>query len=55
LAAMPFVHIIHGKGTGRLRQVIRGSLQGNHYVASFESGKAGEGGDGVTVVHLALG
>jgi DNA mismatch repair protein MutS2 len=55
LAAMPFVRIIHGKGTGRLRQAIRGSLKGNHYVASFESGKEGEGGDGVTVVHLALG
>lgn len=55
LAAMPFVRIIHGKGTGRLRQAVREILQGNPYVASFDPGKAGEGGDGVTVVHLALG
>ena len=53
LAGMPFVRVIHGKGTGRLREAIRQTLQGNPYVASFEPGKPREGGDGVTVVRLA--
>jgi DNA mismatch repair protein MutS2 len=53
LAGMPFVRVIHGKGTGRLREAIRQALHGNLYVASFEPGKAREGGDGVTVVRLA--
>ena len=52
LAGMPFIRVVHGKGTGRLRQAIRETLRGNRYVASFEPGSAGEGGDGVTVVHL---
>jgi DNA mismatch repair protein MutS2 len=53
LAGMPFVRVIHGKGTGRLRQAIRLSLEDNPYTASFEPGGIGEGGDGVTVVHIA--
>jgi DNA mismatch repair protein MutS2 len=53
LAGMPFVRVIHGKGTGRLRQAIRLSLENNPYTTSFEPGGAAEGGDGVTVVHLA--
>ncbi len=52
LSGMPFVRIIHGKGTGRLRQVIREELQHSEYVKSFESGGDKEGGEGVTVVHL---
>jgi DNA mismatch repair protein MutS2 len=54
LAGMPFVRVIHGKGTGRLREAIRQALRDNPYVSSFEPGKAGEGGDGVTVVRLAV-
>jgi DNA mismatch repair protein MutS2 len=53
LAGMPFVRVIHGKGTGRLRQAIRLSLEDNPYTASFEPGGIGEGGDGVTVAHIA--
>jgi len=53
LAGMPFVRVIHGKGTGRLRQAIRLNLENNPYTATFEPGGAAEGGDGVTVVHLA--
>ncbi|MEW6568430.1 MAG: endonuclease MutS2 [Chloroflexota bacterium] len=52
LAGMPFVRVIHGRGTGRLRQVIRQALRSNPYVASFEPGVEGEGGEGVTVVRL---
>jgi DNA mismatch repair protein MutS2 len=53
LAGMPFVRVIHGKGTGRLRQAIRMNLHDNPYVASFEPGGHGEGGDGVTVIKIA--
>jgi DNA mismatch repair protein MutS2 len=52
VVGMPFVRIIHGKGTGRLRQVIREALQGNPNVTHFETGADNEGGEGVTVVHL---
>jgi DNA mismatch repair protein MutS2 len=54
LANLPFLRIIHGKGTGRLRQVIRQALKENPYVASFQPGGEKEGGDGVTVVKIAL-
>jgi DNA mismatch repair protein MutS2 len=49
---LPFVRIIHGKGTGRLRQVIREALRSNSQVKDFESGLDNEGGDGVTVARL---
>jgi DNA mismatch repair protein MutS2 len=55
LSGMPFVRIIHGKGTGRLRQAIRRELRDNPYAAGFEPGKDAEGGEGVTVVKLAVG
>jgi DNA mismatch repair protein MutS2 len=50
LSQMPWVRIIHGKGTGKLRTAVRKSLKNNKHVASFEEGKDGEGGAGVTVV-----
>jgi DNA mismatch repair protein MutS2 len=46
LAGMPFVRIIHGKGTGKLRQVIREALAQSPHVSRFESGADAEGGDG---------
>lgn len=51
-AGLPFVRIIHGKGTGVLRKAVREAIKGNVVVKSFESGLEGEGGDGVTVVKL---
>jgi DNA mismatch repair protein MutS2 len=33
LAGLPFIRVVHGKGTGKLRQAIRESLQDNRYVA----------------------
>jgi DNA mismatch repair protein MutS2 len=50
LSQMPFVRIIHGKGTGKLREAVQKALRGNGNVASFELGGEGEGGEGVTVV-----
>ncbi|MGQ9904799.1 MAG: endonuclease MutS2 [Anaerolineae bacterium] len=52
-ASLPFVRIIHGKGTGALRRAIHNAIKGNPLVKSFEAGQDGEGGDGVTVIKLA--
>lgn len=52
VSGMPFVRIIHGKGTGRLRQVIREALRQNPHVSHFEAGMENEGGDGVTVARI---
>ncbi|MCA9960486.1 MAG: Smr/MutS family protein, partial [Anaerolineales bacterium] len=52
LARMPWVRIIHGKGTGRLREAVRKSLSNNSHVTTWEEGKDGEGGEGVTVARL---
>lgn len=49
LSSLPFVRIIHGKGTGRLREAVRRALDRHRYVRSWEEGKDGEGGAGVTV------
>lgn len=54
-SGMPFVRIVHGKGTGRLRQVIREALRDSAYVSSYEEGKDKEGGEGVTIAHLSEG
>jgi DNA mismatch repair protein MutS2 len=54
LAGLPWVRIIHGKGTGRLRQAVRETLKQNQHVDSWEEGRDGEGGAGVTVAKLAL-
>jgi DNA mismatch repair protein MutS2 len=52
LAGLPWVRIIHGKGTGKLRDVVRQALGQHPHVISFEGGKREEGGDGVTVAKL---
>jgi DNA mismatch repair protein MutS2 len=53
LAGMPFVRIIHGKGTGALRQAVREQLHGHPLVKSHRPGEDGEGGSGVTIAYLA--
>lgn len=52
LAHLPWIRVIHGKGTGKLRTAVRKSLAKNKQVASWEEGKDGEGGAGVTVAKL---
>ena len=52
-AGLPFVRIIHGKGTGALRAAIREALTGHPLVRRFESAAANEGGEGVTIALLA--
>jgi len=55
LAGMPYLRIIHGKGTGALRQVVRDYLRANPLVAGTESAPDQQGGDGVTVARLTEG
>ncbi len=52
LAGLPFVRIIHGKGTGRLRASVRQALRNSPHVDRFEDGEQAEGGEGVTVAFL---
>ncbi len=49
---MKSVHLIHGKGTGALRNALWKFLRGDKRIASFRIGKYGEGDGGVTVVEL---
>jgi DNA mismatch repair protein MutS2 len=46
------LRVLHGKGYGILKQMIREYLQGNRDVQSFRSEKLELGGDGITVVKL---
>ncbi|QOR65748.1 endonuclease MutS2 [Cytobacillus suaedae] len=50
LAGYPRVSIIHGKGTGALRQGVQEYLKNHRSVKSIRFGEPGEGGSGVTVV-----
>jgi len=52
LSGLPFVRIIHGKGTGKLRSVVRDTLLNHPYVHSHEAGADNEGGEGVTIAKL---
>ncbi len=54
MAGLYQVRIVHGKGTGALRQVARQQLAKHPLVKSFRPGGYGEGGDGVTIVELVL-
>jgi DNA mismatch repair protein MutS2 len=44
--------LVHGHGTGSLRESIRKHLKVSPYVAHFRGGETGEGGEGVTVVWI---
>lgn len=52
LANLTPVYIIHGHGTGALKQAVRDFLKTSPYVAKFRPGEDAEGGDGVAVVDI---
>ena len=52
LAGVPFLRIIHGHGTGKLKASLRDYLKDSPYVAESRAGDRAEGGDGVTVARL---
>jgi len=52
LCGLSRVRIIHGIGTGTVRQIVREILASHPLVASFQPGEQGEGGDGVTIVSM---
>ena len=52
LAKLDTVRIVHGKGTGKLREGVQKFLKKNPYVSSFRVGTYGEGQMGVTIVEL---
>ena len=53
LSGMPFVRILHGKGTGALRQAVREQLAHHPLVKAYAAAPEPEGGEGVTVATLA--
>lgn len=52
LANLTPVYIIHGHGTGALKEAVRDFLRTSPYVAKFRPGEDSEGGDGVSVVDI---
>lgn len=49
---LPWVRIIHGHGTGVVKQIVRETLAGHPLVKSFKAGERTEGGDGVTIASM---
>ncbi len=51
-AGLPYVRIVHGKGSGILRQVVRENLPKMQAVKRWEQALQNEGGEGVTIAFL---
>lgn len=52
LADLPYLRIIHGKGTGALRDFVQGVVKRDQRIKSFAFAPANQGGNGVTVVEF---
>ncbi len=53
-ASVESVRLIHGKGTGALRRAVREFIAKHPLVSSYEEAPREYGGEGVTIVHVAL-
>ncbi|PLS34841.1 endonuclease MutS2 [Carnobacterium maltaromaticum] len=53
LAGYPQVTIVHGKGTGALRQGVTEALKNNCSVKKFETAPQNQGGNGATIVYFS--
>ncbi|QHQ60514.1 endonuclease MutS2 [Anaerocolumna sedimenticola] len=53
LSHLPQVTVIHGRGTGALRNAVHSHLKRTKYIKSYREGAFGEGGQGVTIVEFA--
>ncbi|MCX7840730.1 MAG: Smr/MutS family protein [Anaerolineae bacterium] len=51
-AGLPYVRVVHGKGTGTLRKLTRDHLRAHPLVASIREAEEYEGGEGVTIAKL---
>jgi DNA mismatch repair protein MutS2 len=52
MARISWIRVVHGKGTGTLRNAIHRQLSSHPLVKSYRLGIYGEGGEGVTIVEL---
>ena len=52
VAGAPRVTVIHGHGSGALRDALRAHLAGHPLIKSWRAGERGEGGDGATIVEF---
>lgn len=54
MAGLPYVRVVHGKGTGTLRKLAREFLHSSPLVTSYETAEQNDGGEGVTIARLAI-
>ena len=54
-AGVPRLRVIHGKGTGKMRNAVREMLSRSPLVKSFGYAEPRDGGEGVTVIEMAMG
>ncbi len=52
LSHLPQVTVIHGRGTGALKNAVHSHLKRTKYVKAYREGAFGEGGQGVTIVEF---
>ncbi len=52
ISHLPQVRIVHGKGTGALRNAVHSHLKRQKYIKSFRLGEFGEGDAGVTIAEF---
>lgn len=51
-SGIPFVYVVHGRGTGTLKKAVHDFLSGHSRVDRYHVADANEGGDAVTIVYI---